>query len=91
LALDGLGIRVEIFESEMSNASLETTTYLGAHGQLRGQSEFVPAAAMTHASTKMHPFDKRPWEAPYDHQRGLLLALWLCMFVFVQAVLSWFF
>lgn len=70
--------RVEIFESEMSNASLEAITYLTAHEEWRKAPQHLadgdeglfggPNNSAAHL-----------WEVPYDRQRGLLLAMWLCV------------
>jgi len=79
--LNHLRIRLDGFESEMSNAELEAITYLTAHGQLRNQSE------PTELERKIpgfltDVFRSRSWEVPYDRQRALLLGMSCCALCF---------
>lgn len=69
--------RVQIFESEMSNAALETVTCLNAHPRLRHQ----PGIAALQEPVFLSLQDARhSWEVPYDHQRELLLTVGCCGF-----------
>jgi MotA/TolQ/ExbB proton channel family len=84
--------RMEIFESEMSNAALEMVTYLNAHRQWRNQPVYEPAES---ASLLFSPPQASPvytWEVLYDRQRALLLAMWCCAlfvaFTFASAMYS---
>jgi hypothetical protein len=71
--------RVEVLESEMSNAALETVTYLHAHCAFRQRPE--RSAAATSLIFRVSPdWAARSWEIRYDRQRPLLLAMWGCMF-----------
>jgi hypothetical protein len=83
--------RVEIFESEMSNAVLETITYLTMHREGRSEPE--------HLADRKECLLGEPdnsaahlWEVAYDRQRGLLPAMWLCalflVFTLVRGVYS---
>ena len=70
---------VEGFETEMSNAKLETTTYLR---QLRERRHLGNGLQIAGASWTSRPSDiagEKNWEAPYDRQHGLLLAVWLAL------------
>jgi biopolymer transport protein ExbB/TolQ len=70
--------RMEVFESEMSNAALEAVTYLNAHPQWRNQPELSSAEATSLVFITPRPSAARSWEVPFDHQRALLLAMWGC-------------
>ena len=70
--------RVDVFESEMSNAELDAITCLGAHPQWREQFEQSPGAGTTSALADASAARFR--EVPYDRQRLVLLAMWCCAF-----------
>ena len=74
---------MELFESEMSNAALETVTYLNAHREWRNQPEYATTSkgSLFAADASAVP----SWEIPYDRQRALLLALW-CSALYVVFV-----
>jgi biopolymer transport protein ExbB/biopolymer transport protein TolQ len=70
--------RVEGFKSEMSNAALETTTFLNAHPEWRSRSgQPIPKVSDLFLDTPDAP-RAHTWEVPYDHQRALLSAMWCC-------------
>ena len=65
--------RLEVFESEMSNAALEAVSYLAAHPQWRSQPG--------HSADQLfvaRPGASSAWEVPYDHQWALLLSAGCC-------------
>lgn len=64
---------VETFESEMSNARLETLTYCDSHCHLRHVSEHPRAGEIRYGSVLGDISGTRSWEIPYDRPRGLLL------------------
>jgi biopolymer transport protein ExbB len=73
--------RMEVFESEMSNAALEALTHIKAHPEWRNP----PADLAVRVSSLDLDIQQSPvprswdsWEAPYDHQRALLLAMAYC-------------
>jgi biopolymer transport protein ExbB/TolQ len=70
-------LRVEAFESEMSNAELEVITYLNWHLEWRGQAakSAVPA---DFSSLGSELTTARSWEVPYDHQRAIFVGVGLC-------------
>jgi biopolymer transport protein ExbB/TolQ len=74
-------VSVEAFETEMSNATLETMTYCGAHCQLRHRLEH-PLAGKTVYGSILDP-GARSWEIPYDRPRGLLLLVSFYTMLFV--------
>ena len=73
--------RVAVFESEISNASLETITYLSMHREGRSEPEHLRdgkdflLGGPNHSAAHL-------WEVAYDRQRGLLLAMCLCALFF---------
>jgi hypothetical protein len=80
--------RTENFESEMSNAELETITYLHAHPERRKQEGVsIEAAEFSAHGLLVCPLARR-WEAPYDRQRILLapVSLSMAFIVFVLTV-----
>ena len=79
--LNHLRIRLDGFESEMSNAELEAITYLTAHGQLRNQSEPTELRRQL-PGFLTDVFPSRSWEVPYDRQRSLLLGISCCALCF---------
>ena len=83
-------VRTEIFDSEMSNAAFEMVTYLNTHCQWRNQSDLLSARTRHYVSVLDDTSGARSWEIPNDQQRGLLLALCFCTFIFVLGVLMWF-
>lgn len=84
--------RMEVFESEMSNAALEAVTYLNAHRQWRNQPGHSAPEATSLVFITPRPLTARHWEVPYDHQRALLMAMWGCAFyvayIFADATYS---
>jgi biopolymer transport protein ExbB len=81
--------RSEAFDSEMSNAILEAVTYLSVHPEWRGRSESLDGLDASPASASRADLDPRRWEAPYDHQRALLIGAWLCqLFMFSTLALA---
>jgi biopolymer transport protein ExbB/TolQ len=77
--------RVEIFETEMSNATLETLTYCDSHYHLRHVSEHPGAEKPRHGSVLDDTAGTRSWEIHYDRPRGLLLLVSFYTLVFVLA------
>jgi biopolymer transport protein ExbB/TolQ len=75
--------QVETFESEMSNARLETITYLAGHSQLRCISRNPLTGALRHVSALEDVSGKHRWEVPYDRPRALLLPVLLGTLFFV--------
>lgn len=75
-SLNYLRNRLEVLESEVSNAEVELVTCLRAHPQWRKQSEHLPMAAGILATADATT--ARTWEVPYDHLRLHLLAMWCC-------------
>jgi biopolymer transport protein ExbB len=70
--------RMEVFESEMSNAALEALTQIQAHPKWRDQPGDL-AVGVSSLGLDIHQSPvPRSWEAPYDHQRALLLAMGYC-------------
>ncbi len=66
--------RMELFESEMSNAAREAVTYLNTHREWRNQPEnSATGASLVFSVTHVPPYS----EVSYDRQRALLLAMWL--------------
>jgi len=72
--------RVSVLESEMSNASLEATTYLQAHRELRHRPQSFAAETKSLVFRVSPNSASRSWEVRYDRQRTLLLTMWSCMF-----------
>jgi biopolymer transport protein ExbB len=70
--------RIEVFESEMSNAALEALTHIKAHPEWRTQTGDLAVGASSLGLDMQKSPVPRSWEAPYDHQRALLLALAYC-------------
>lgn len=70
--------RMEVFESEMSNATLEAITHIKDHPEWRNQPADLALAASSLGLDRQQSVVPRPWEAPYDHQRALLLAVGYC-------------
>jgi biopolymer transport protein ExbB/TolQ len=66
--------RLEVFESEMSNAALEAVSYLAAHPQWRSQ----PGHSADQLFAARRGSRSSSWEVPYDHQRALLLSAGFC-------------
>jgi biopolymer transport protein ExbB/TolQ len=71
-------VRVEVFDSEMSNAELETTTYLQAHPEWRNQRESSDEGIVKAIPVNVPSF----CEVQYDHHRALLLGAGLCALYF---------
>jgi biopolymer transport protein ExbB/TolQ len=73
---------VEILESEMSNAALETITYCHSHCHRRHTSH--PVRRKTRYGSVLDDISgSRSWEIPYDRPRGLLLLIHFYTFLFV--------
>jgi biopolymer transport protein ExbB/TolQ len=70
--------RSETFDSEMSTAVLEAVTYLSVHPKWRARSESPDGLYANPASASRADLDPRPWEAPYDRRRALLIGAWFC-------------
>jgi biopolymer transport protein ExbB/biopolymer transport protein TolQ len=69
--------RMEVFESEMSNAALEAITYLSAHRQCRSQPELAVGSPPVLLGSP-YLYNGCFEEAPYDRQQALLLAMCGC-------------
>jgi biopolymer transport protein ExbB/TolQ len=70
--------RMEMFESEMSNAALEVVTYLNTHREWRNRPVQFVADATSTAPSILRISAVRSWEAPYDHQWALLSVMCCC-------------
>jgi biopolymer transport protein ExbB/TolQ len=79
---------VEIFESEMSNATLETMTYCDSHCHLRHVPEHPGAGKTRYGSVLDDISGTRSWEIAYDRPRGLLLLVSFYTLLFVLLVVS---
>jgi len=77
--------RKNVMQSEMTNAALETITYLNTHHNFRYQVG-RPAADISPAFDNAHDSLFRYWEVSYDHQRALLVPMW-CSALFLAYVL----
>jgi len=80
--------RIEVFESEMSNAALEAVTYLNAHSQWRDQPQLSGVEATGFVFDPSQNPGARSWEVPYDRQRLLLLAIWSSFLYFALMLAS---
>lgn len=78
---------VEVFQSEMSNAASEMITHLSEHPEWRGMHVNDVETQVSFLSAVPHKFfDPRPWEVPYEHQRGLLFSM-ACMAIVIPLIL----
>jgi biopolymer transport protein ExbB/TolQ len=77
--------RENVMQSEMTNAALETITYLNTHHNFRNQVGRL-APGVSSARGKAYDFPFRYREAPYDHQRALLVPMW-CSALFLAYIL----
>lgn len=81
---------MEGFESEMSNIALEAVTYLKTHRQWRNRPEHSDAEATSLVFSLPRVLAAQPWEAPYDRQRVLFVAMWFCVlyiaFIFARGM-----
>jgi biopolymer transport protein ExbB/TolQ len=77
---------MEVLESEMSNAALEAATYLNTHPEWRNRREYSATEATSLDFSMPFVSAARSWEAPYDRQRGLLLAMWLAATLFIAFI-----
>jgi len=69
-------------QSEMTNAVLESLTYLETRSNFRHQVEGWAVTDVSLGSGVTHGLPLRCWEAPYDHQRVLFVPMWcsaLCL------------
>jgi len=77
-----LRIRVEVFDTEMSNAESETTTYLQVHPEWRKEREASSQGMITALPANAPRF----CEVPYNRQRALFLGTGLCALYFTYAL-----
>jgi biopolymer transport protein ExbB/TolQ len=80
--------RMEVFDSEMSNAALEAVTYLNAHREWRDHPQGSRVGATGLVFDIPQTAGARSWEVPYDRQRFLLLAIWFGFFYFAFILAS---
>jgi biopolymer transport protein ExbB/TolQ len=78
----------ETFESEMSNARLETLTYCDSHCHLRHVFEHRCAGEIRYGSVRGDISGTRSWEIPYDRPRGLLLLVSFYILLFVLLLVA---
>lgn len=76
-------ISVEAFETEMQNATLETTTFCRAHCQSRYLFEHPRAGKAVFGSVLDDISSTHSWEIPYDRPRGMLLLVSFYTLLFV--------
>lgn len=65
---------VENFETEISNAELETISYISAHSEWRTRD--TKLAALTSIFEADRPSAPHAWEVRFDRSRLLLFAMW---------------
>lgn len=78
----------EVFQTEMSNAELETITYLNSHSEGCSQSGQQAAQSSDPFLSTPDASDVWSWEVPYDRQRGLLLATGGCALYVMFLILT---
>lgn len=76
-------ISIEAFETEMSNATLETITFCRAHCQSRHLFEHPRAGKAVSGSVLDDISSTHSWEIPYDRPRGMLLLVSFYTLLFV--------
>lgn len=76
-------ITVEAFETEMSNATLETVTYCSAHCQSRHLLENPLTGKAVNGSLLEDISGTHTWEISYDRPRGMLLLVSFYTLLFV--------
>jgi hypothetical protein len=70
--------RMEVFESEISNAALEALTHIKDHPEWRNQpADLAVGSSSLGLDIQQSPVP-RSGEAPYDRQRALVLAMGYC-------------
>jgi biopolymer transport protein ExbB/TolQ len=82
--------RIEVLQTEMSNAAIETIACLNAHPLWRNQPENSAVGTINTGPVVANFTEACSQAVPYDRQRVLLLAIWAYwLYIALSAVLRW--